>query len=115
MPERPAHGEGNIMNLQGPAFEAELAYRRERAAQSFGAPSFWARWRAYRATRAQARRPELAARAREAVDRLADTIDTVADRTDRAAWDARMARRVAEIEAGLAALRPTTDRTHRAA
>ncbi|MFV2144112.1 hypothetical protein [Isoptericola sp. G70] len=103
------------MSMQGPAFEAELAYRRERAARSYGAPSFWSRWRARRAARRQARERGLAVRARDAVDRLADTIDTVADRTDPVAWDARMARRSAEIESGLAALHPAADHARRAA
>lgn len=103
------------MNLHGPAFEAELAYRRERAALAYGAPTLWTRWRARLAARREARERDLAARARDAVERLADTIDTVADRTDPAAWDTRMTRRAAEIDAGLAAMRPSGDHARWAA
>lgn len=102
------------MNLQEPAFEAELAYRRERAARSSGAPSFWVRWRAHRAPEVQSRRQRRLARARDVVERFTDTIDTVSDRTDAAAWEARVTRRATEIEAGLAALRPP-DSTRRLA
>jgi hypothetical protein len=103
------------MNLQGPAFEAELAYRRERAAQAYGAPSFWTRWRAHRAARRQGRQRDLAARTRDAVERFADTIDTVSDRVDAAAWEARVTRRASEIEAGLVALRSARDQARRVA
>ncbi|GAA1982372.1 hypothetical protein GCM10009718_19460 [Isoptericola halotolerans] len=103
------------MNLQGPALEAELAYRRERAALAYGTPTTWARWRAWREARRQGRERRLSARARDAVERLADTIDTVADRTDARAWEIRMARRTTEIEAGLATLRAAHDQARRVA
>ncbi|WP_277211964.1 hypothetical protein [Isoptericola croceus] len=98
------------MQLHGPAFEAELAYRRERAALAYGAPTLWTRWRARRAARRTQRSQALAARARDSAERL----DTVGGRTDATTWEARMLRRAAEIEAGIAALRPQ-DHARRAA
>ncbi|WP_407320144.1 hypothetical protein UQW22_06745 [Isoptericola halotolerans] len=103
------------MHLQGPAWEAELAYRRERAALAYGAPTAWTRFREWRAARRSLRAGELAARTRDAVERFADTIDTVSDRTDARAWEARVTRRAGEIEAGLAALRSAQDHARRAA
>ncbi|MDO8149897.1 hypothetical protein [Isoptericola sp. b408] len=46
-----------MSQLFGPALEAELAYRRERAAQAYHAPTWWDRWRTRRATRGPAARP----------------------------------------------------------
>ncbi len=89
----------------GPALDAELEYRRERAARAYGTPTAWARLRAWGAARRATRSQALATRARDAVERFADTIDTIAARTD-AEWEARVARRAAEIEEGLEGLRP---------
>jgi hypothetical protein len=89
--------------MWGPALDAELEYRRERAARAYGTPSAWARLRAWVAARRAARSQALATRAHDAVERFADTFDTVASPTG---WETRVARRTAEIEEGLEGLRP---------
>ncbi|TWH25811.1 hypothetical protein [Isoptericola variabilis] len=67
--------------LWGPALEAELEYRRERAARSYGAPGPWTRLRA-----------RLATRRRDAVRRVEARPEATA-------------RRAAQIEGALDALR----------
>jgi hypothetical protein len=72
--------------LWGPALDAELEYRRERAAQAYGSPWWWARLR------------------RRAVRRDATPAESA--RAATAEWDERVARRAAQIREALEGLRP---------
>lgn len=47
-----------MQQLFGPALEAELAYRRERAALAYTTPTLWSRWRARRERRRRLRAGE---------------------------------------------------------
>lgn len=100
--------------LWGPALDAELEYRRERAAQTYGTPTALTRLRAWGAARRATRSRSLAARARDAVERFAGTIEEVASRTD-VERETTVVRRAAEIEAGLEGVRPHEARPRHAA
>ncbi|MCK9793900.1 hypothetical protein M1843_09100 [Isoptericola sp. 4D.3] len=90
---------------------AELDYRRERIAETYGrgvpAPvRAVGRWAAAAVRRV---------RDHETVQRLGSTIDAVAARTDAEAWDRQVTRRAEQIAHGLDALRPQDGAGRRAA
>jgi hypothetical protein len=82
--------------LWGPALEAELEYRRERAAQAYGTPPWWTWLRTRSASRTTSRTMDRSGGRRPERARPAPPA---------ARWEARVARRAAEIGEGLEALR----------
>lgn len=80
-----------MSQLWGPALDAELEYRRERAAQAYGSPWWWARLR----DRA-ARRDATSGESTPVSNGRAAAIE----------WDERVARRATQIGEALEGLRP---------
>jgi hypothetical protein len=80
--------------LWGPALDAELEYRRERAAQAYGSPSWWARLR------------DRAARRHATATPTAGATPAATARVAAIEWDERVARRAAQIREALEGLRP---------
>ncbi len=92
--------------LWGPAMEAELEYRRERAAQAYGTPPWWTRVRT-RSTARSTARSGARSTAPSAARSAARSADSSADRAPAGAgrWEESIARRAAQIGEGLEALR----------
>jgi hypothetical protein len=88
--------------LWGPALDAELEYRRERAAQAYGSPSWWARLR----DRAARRHATATAMPTGGATPTAGATPVATARAAASEWDERVARRASQIREALEGLRP---------